>query len=63
MFRAWINLTHHQNPNASDGAKWPAHRNSGQLMWIQAGNVTTIKDDYRKDQIDFLLGHKDVYGI
>ncbi|CAO1625081.1 unnamed protein product [Sympodiomycopsis kandeliae] len=64
MSRAWINFAQHQDPNNSDDAiKWPPHSDGGRLMWIQAGHLTTIGDDYRKDQIDFFLQHKDVYRM
>lgn len=61
--RAWINFAHHQDPNGTNGAKWPAHSTGGELMWIQAGNMTTISDDYRSEQVGFFLEHKDVYRM
>lgn len=64
MSRAWINFAYHLDPNEPGAEKsWPSHREGGRLMYIQGGNMTTIGDDYRKEQVDFFLQHKDVYRM
>lgn len=36
---------------------------TGRLMRIQGGNLTTIRGDFRKEQVGFFLKHEDVYRL
>ncbi|KAF6745462.1 triacylglycerol lipase 3 [Ephemerocybe angulata] len=55
----WISFTVSLNPNDGKGVKrpnWPQYTTTNQvLLQLEAGNTTTVKDDFRKDQIDFLI--------
>ncbi|KAJ2916214.1 hypothetical protein MD484_g4188, partial [Candolleomyces efflorescens] len=59
MMDFWISFADSLNPNDGKGAQraqWPPYTASDNvLLQLVGGNTTTIKDDYRSDQIGFIL--------
>ncbi|KAF5340692.1 hypothetical protein D9611_007311 [Ephemerocybe angulata] len=55
----WISFTVSLNPNDGKGVKrpeWPQYTTKNQvLLQLEGGNTTVVKDDFRKEQIDFLM--------
>ncbi|KAF5310380.1 hypothetical protein D9611_012087 [Ephemerocybe angulata] len=55
----WISFTVSLDPNDGKGVKrpeWPQYTTKNQvLLQLEGGNTTVIKDDFRKEQIGFLI--------
>ncbi|KAF6745461.1 triacylglycerol lipase 3 [Ephemerocybe angulata] len=55
----WISFTVSLDPNDGRGVKrpeWPQYTTKNQvLLQLEGGNTTVIKDDFRKEQIGFLI--------
>ena len=56
MQTAWISFVTHLDPNTLDtGVNWPAYHQKLELLQLKADNVTTIPDDFRKKNTDFIF--------
>ncbi|KAF5310384.1 hypothetical protein D9611_012083 [Ephemerocybe angulata] len=55
----WISFTVSLNPNDGKGVKrpeWPQYTTKNQVaMQLEGGNTTAVKDDFRKEQIAYLI--------
>lgn len=55
----WISFTVSLNPNDGKGVKrpeWPQYTTKNQvLLQLEGGNTTVVKDDFREEQINFLM--------
>ncbi|KAJ2916212.1 hypothetical protein MD484_g4180, partial [Candolleomyces efflorescens] len=65
MMDYWISFAVSLNPNDGKGVQrpnWPKYTASKKvLMQLHGGNMTVVPDDYRKEQIDFLLENPAVF--
>ncbi|KAH6896263.1 triacylglycerol lipase 3 [Coprinopsis sp. MPI-PUGE-AT-0042] len=61
MMDYWISFTVSSDPNDGKGVKrprWPQYtKNNPILIQLEGGNTTTIKDDFRANQIAFLTAN------
>ncbi|KAH6906711.1 triacylglycerol lipase 3 [Coprinopsis sp. MPI-PUGE-AT-0042] len=61
MMDYWISFTVNLDPNDGKGSKrpkWSQYTKSNQvLLQLEGGNTTTIKDDFRKEQIEFFISN------
>ncbi|KAF5310340.1 hypothetical protein D9611_012068 [Ephemerocybe angulata] len=59
MMDYWISFAVSLNPNDGKGVKrpeWPQYTTKDQvLLQLEGGNTTAVKDDYRKEQIEYLI--------
>ncbi|KAH6896272.1 triacylglycerol lipase 3 [Coprinopsis sp. MPI-PUGE-AT-0042] len=61
MMDYWISFIVNLDPNDGKGSKrpkWSQYTKSNQvLIQLEGGNTTTIKDDFRKEQIEFFISN------
>ncbi|KAJ3524755.1 hypothetical protein NMY22_g10863 [Coprinellus aureogranulatus] len=59
MMDYWISFTVSLDPNDGKGVKrpvWPRYTKTNEvLLQLEGGNTTVVKDDYRKEQNEFLI--------
>ncbi|EST09801.1 Carboxylesterase, type B [Kalmanozyma brasiliensis GHG001] len=65
MPRAYISFTYYHDPTVLSGLDWPRYREGGELLQLKGGNVTRIKDTYRKEAMEALTNERSakVFGF
>lgn len=58
MPTAWISFVYHHDPTVLSGLDWPRYREGGELLQLKGGNVTRIKDTYRKEAMEALTNER-----
>ncbi|GAA5951236.1 hypothetical protein JCM3765_002419 [Sporobolomyces pararoseus] len=59
MRARWIRFVNTLDPNVQGYPDWPQYKNNLTLLQFTDGNSTTITDDYRKEQMDYILSIED----
>ncbi|GAA5835205.1 hypothetical protein JCM5353_002820 [Sporobolomyces roseus] len=55
MRQRWLEFTYNLNPNVEGYLDWPEYKNNNTLLQFTDSNSTTITDDYRKEQMDYII--------
>ncbi|GAA5885925.1 hypothetical protein JCM16303_003029 [Sporobolomyces ruberrimus] len=55
MRQRWIEFTYNLNPNVEGYIDWPEYKNNYTLLELTDSNSTTVTDDYRKEQMDYII--------
>lgn len=55
MRARWIQFFNTLNPNVEGYSEWPEYKNNLTLLEFTDANSTTVTDDYRKEQMDYIL--------
>ncbi|GAA5937079.1 uncharacterized protein JCM15063_000150 [Sporobolomyces koalae] len=55
MRQRWIQFAYSLNPNVEGYIDWPEYKNNLTLLEFTNSNSTTITDDYRKEQMDYII--------
>ncbi|WWD21657.1 hypothetical protein CI109_106143 [Kwoniella shandongensis] len=71
MMDYWLNFAYYTNPNgngatgSSNATYWPNHdtnQNNKNMLRLLANNVTVFQDDYREEQMQFLLNNPEQFN-
>ncbi|QRV79384.1 carbohydrate esterase family 10 protein [Ceratobasidium sp. AG-Ba] len=59
----WFNFVYHLDPNPKDGnlPLWLQYGSQSRSLQLKARNLTMITDDFRQDQIEWLMSQKHLY--
>ena len=56
-----LNFINNLDPNGGNQAFWPAYGQEGNMLRLLKSGVEVATDDYRKEQIGYMIDHADVF--